>query len=136
MTCCAHDAKRRRGCRYAAQTVTGHEMVSTQQGIARTRRGITRCAICRGHDEGPWLWRMGHLDETLVVCNATLVLGIMSSINRASRSRALQGLAGKGRPAGELPVSAVGVPSQRPCCWSAADTAVVGGGEMAWGRHG
>ena len=76
---------------------------------------------------------MGHLDETLVVCNATLVLGIMSSINRASRSRALQGLAGKGRPAGELPVSAVGVPSQRPCCWSAAVTAVVEGGEMAWG---
>jgi hypothetical protein len=79
---------------------------------------------------------MGHLDETLVVCNTTLVLGIMSSINRASRSRASQGLAGKGRPVGELPVSAIGVPIQRPCCRSAADTTVVRGGEMAWGRHG
>jgi hypothetical protein len=30
-------------------------------------------------------------------------------------------------------LSAIGVPSQRPCCRSTVDTATTGGGKMAWG---
>jgi hypothetical protein len=66
-TCCAHDAKRRRGCHYAAQITLGLLRARTTMATT-TRRGYARCARgCVGHTRAS----RGHASHTQVVPNAS-----------------------------------------------------------------
>jgi hypothetical protein len=66
-TCCAHDTKRRRGCRYAAQITLGLLRARTTMATT-TGRGYARCARgCVGHTRAS----RGHASHTQVVPNAS-----------------------------------------------------------------